>query len=157
MEVTIKKTEPFTVAFISVKGPFSLINDSFGKLFAFIGEQGFIPAGPPSGLYFNSPAQVAEDELLWELRVPIAGTCDPSGPDERGLGFKNIGEAAVAAVIHRGPFNNIAETYQGLGAWIEGNGYEIAGPCEEVYLTEPGNTPPAELMTEIRFPVVKRR
>ena len=156
MEVTIKRTEPLTVAFITVKGPFSLINESFGRLFTFIAEQGFIPAGPPSGVYFNSPEQVAEDELQWELRAPIAGICDPSGPDERGLGFKCLEEVTVAVTVHRGPFSNIGNTYKELVAWVGGNGYKIDGPSEEVYITEPGNTPPAELMTEVRFPVSKK-
>jgi effector-binding domain-containing protein len=155
-EATVKKTEPMTVAFIAMKGPFSLINESFGKLFAFVAEKGFLPAGPPSGVYFNSPEQVSKEELQWELRAPIAGICDSSGPDERGLGFRCLEETTVASTIHRGPFSNIGDTYNKLTSWIANNGYQIIGPCEEVYLTEPGNTPPAEILTEVRFPVSKK-
>jgi len=155
-EAKIKKTVPMTVAFIAVKGPFSLINTAFGNLFTFIADNGFIPAGPPSRIYFNVPGQVPEQELKWELRAPIAGICDSSGPDERGLGFRCLEEITVASTIHRGPFCNIGDTYNKLTSWITSNGYQIAGPCEEVYLTEPGNTPLAELMTEVRFPVSKK-
>jgi len=55
IEVTIKKTEPMTVAFVSMKGPFTLIGEAFGKLYGWIGEKGHIPAGPPLGVYFNAP------------------------------------------------------------------------------------------------------
>ena len=33
------------------------------------------------------------------------------------------------------------------------NGYEIAGPAEEVYLNDPQSVPKEELLTEARFVV----
>lgn len=156
VETTVKKTLPMTVAFVVMKGSLSQINDAFGKMYTFVAEAGFIPAGPPSGIYFDALGQVSEKDLKWELRVPIAGICGPSGPDERGLGFKSLEEIEVASTIHRGPFSTIGDTYGSLTSWIADNGYQIAGPCEEVYLTEPGNTPPAEILTEVRFQVSKK-
>jgi effector-binding domain-containing protein len=155
-EATVKKTVPITVAFIAMKGSLSLINSAFGKLYTFVAEAGFIPAVPPSRIYFNIPGQVPEQELKWELRVPIVGVCNSSGPDGRGLGFRCLEGTTVAFIIHRGPFSTIGDTYNKIISWIDNNGYKIIGPPEEVYLTEPGNTPPAELMTEIRFPVSKK-
>lgn len=155
-EATIKKTQPMTVAFVAMKGSLSLINSAFGKLYTFVAEAGFIPAVPPSRIYFDIPGQVPEQELKWELRVPIVGICDASGPDDRGLGFRCLKEITVASIIHRGPFSTIGDTYNKILSWIADNGYRIVGPCEEVYLTEPGNTPPAEILTEIRFQVSKK-
>ena len=34
IEVTLKKTEPMTVAFLSMKGPYSLIGETSGKLYS---------------------------------------------------------------------------------------------------------------------------
>ena len=152
----VKKLKPITVAFITVQGSLSLINSAFGRLYTFVAEEGFIPAVPPSRIYFNTPGQVPDRDLKWELRVPIVGICDSSGPDGRGLGFRCLEESTVASIVHRGPFSTIGDTYKKLSSWIDKNGYKIAGPCEEVYITEPGNTPPAELMTEIRFPVSRK-
>jgi AraC family transcriptional regulator len=155
-EPTVKQTQPMTVAFISMKGSLSLIDSAFGRLFSFVAESGFLPAGPPSGVYFNAPGEVPEQEMKWELCVPIAGICNPSGPDKNGLGFRNLEETTVASAVHKGPFSNIGNTYEKLASWIAESEYKIAGPSEEVYLTEPGNTPPAEILTEIRFPVEKK-
>lgn len=33
IEVTVKKTEPITVAFVSKKGPYNLIGETFGTLY----------------------------------------------------------------------------------------------------------------------------
>lgn len=155
IEVTVKKTEPMTMAFISKKGPYSLINQAFGELYGWIGEKGYIPAGPPLGVYFNAPEQVPAEELLWELRSPTAGDVPPSGPDERGLGVKRVEGAEVAATMYKGPYDQIGPVYGALVGWIIENGYQIAGPSEEVYLSDPDKTPPAELLTEVRFPVQK--
>lgn len=155
-EPTVKKTLPMTVAFIAIKGSLSFINCAFGTLYTFVAEAGFIPAVPPSRIFFNVPGKVPEQDLKWELRVPIVGVCDPSGPDERGLGFRSLEGTEVASIIHKGPFSTIGETYDRIIAWIADNGYEMSGPCEEVYITEPGNTPTAEILTEIRFPINKK-
>ena len=156
IEVTVKKTEPMTVAFLSMKGPFTLIGEAFGKLYGWIGEKGHIPAGPPLGVYFNAPGQVPAEELLWELRSPIAGDVPPSGPDERGLGVKRVEGVEVASTMHKGPYDQIGALYGALAGWIAENGYEIAGPPEEVYLSDPDKTPPEELLTEVHFPVKKK-
>ncbi len=156
IEVTVKKTEPMTVAFVSMKGPYSLIGETFGKLYGWIGEKGYVPTGPPVGVYFNAPGQVPDEELLWELRSPIAGDVAPGGPDERGLGIKKVEAAEVAATMHKGPYDQVGATYGALAGWIAENGYEIVGPSEEVYLSDPGKTAPEELLTEIHFPVKKR-
>jgi effector-binding domain-containing protein len=156
IEVTVKKTEPMTVAFISMKGPYTLIRDAFGGLYGWIGEKGYIPAGPPLGVYFNAPEQVPAKELLWEICSPIAGDIAPSGPDEKGFGVKKVEVAEVASTMHEGPFDQVGHTIHALEAWIAANGYEIVGPYEEIYLTDPRKSTPEELLTEVRFPVRKR-
>ena len=156
IEVTVKKTEPTTVAFISMRGPYTLIGDAFGKLYGWLGEKGYIPAGPPLGVYFTAPEQVPADELLWEICSPIAGDVAPSDSDEKGFGVKKIEEAEVASTMHKGPFPQVENTIHALEAWIAENGYEIVGSYEEVYLSDAGKTTPEELLTETRFPVKKR-
>jgi effector-binding domain-containing protein len=79
-----------------------------------------------------------------------------SGPDERGLGVKKVEEAEVASTMHRGPFDQVGDTWGALVGWIMENGYQIVGPGEEIYLTDPDKTPPQALLTEVRFPVKKR-
>ena len=89
-------------------------------------------------------------------RSPIAGEMAQSGPDERGLGVKKVEEAEVASAMHRGPFDQVGATWGALVGWIMENGYQIMGPGEEIYLTDPDKTPPQELLTEVCFPVKKQ-
>ena len=156
IQVTIKETELMTVAFLNKKGPYTQMSAAFGQLYGWIAQKGYTPSGPPMGVYFNAPGQVPENQLIWELRSPIAGKVVPSGPDKDGLGVKQLAPAMVAATMHKGPFDTVGRTYEALAGWIMQNGYEIVGPSEEVYFKDPSQTPPEELLTEVRFPVRKR-
>ena len=144
IEVTIKETAPMTIAFIEKKGPFKQMPESIGMLYGWIGQKGFVPSGPPSGVYF-----------IWEARSPIAGELPEIAPNEHGLGVKRIGSQLVASTLYQGPYDQVHSTYEALMAWIHKNGFEISGPPEEVYLTDPSVTPPEKLMTEIRFAIKK--
>lgn len=44
IEVMVKKRDPVTVASLSMKGPFSLMGEAFGRLFGWIGGNGYVPA-----------------------------------------------------------------------------------------------------------------
>ena len=155
LEVTLKKREPAVVAFISMKGPYSLIGEAFGRLRTWIAEQGYIPALPPVGVYLNSPKQAPPEELLWELQTPVVGDADPVKPDEQGCGFKQLEEATLATAEHCGPYDQARASFGALREWISENGYEIAGPPEEAYLSKVEESPPQDLLTEVRFPVRK--
>jgi effector-binding domain-containing protein len=66
------------------------------------------------------------------------------------------GYEQAVATIHKGAYDTIGAAYTALGKWIEVNGYQMNGPCREVYFTDPrSSTPPGEYVTEIRMPVSK--
>ena len=152
-KVKVKETKPVTVAFLSMKGPYTQISDSFGKLYGWIEQMGYKSSGPPLGIYFNAPGEVDDDELVWELLSPIGGDVDLSEADEQGLGVKRLKEIKVASVTHKGPYEDVGKTYEGLVAWINENGYKIVGPAQEVYVTGLEETPPEKLKTEVMLPV----
>ena len=151
----IKGIEAQTVAYASCKGPYDQIGSVFEELFAWIGKKGYTPAGPPGGFYFNNPEQVAAEELLWELYCPLGGEVPIAEPGAEGIGVKKTEPREVAATIHKGPWEKAGEVYAHFVSWIEANGYEIAGPAEEVYLSDP-KTPPQEMLTEVRFAARKK-
>ena len=156
VEVTVKRIEPRTVAYIGVKGPFSKVGETIGGLYGWIMEKGYTVAAGPLGVYFNSPEEVPADELIWEIQWPLGGEVAPGEPDDRGFGVKHVEQYDVASTIYKGPYENMSGVYGALVPWIMENGYEIAGPAEEVYLNDPGSVPKEELLTEARFIVKKK-
>jgi effector-binding domain-containing protein len=63
----------------------------------------------------------------------------------------------LACTIHNGPFATLSEAYNAIGKWISDNGYQIVGPCREIYLhtAGDGNQNDPNTVTEIQFPVKK--
>ena len=153
IEVTVKQIEPRTVAFIPMKGSYDQIPATFPRLYGWVAKKGYGFFGPPIGVYYNNPEQVPPEELLWELQCPVGNHVVPCKPDVSGVGVKQVMGTEVASAIHQGPFDKVGETWSALFAWISQNGYDVSGPGEETYLTDPTNTPSEELMTEVRFPV----
>lgn len=154
-EVSVKQTEPITVAYVARKGSFDTIGEAMGALFGWMAQQGYAPAGPPRGTFYHAPGQVPEEELTWRICAPIAGDVAPHGPDAQGFGVKHLAPHQIASIIHIGPFEEVGETYTALGGWIAEHGYQIVGPSTEIWLSNPDVTPAEELLTEIQFPVIK--
>ncbi len=60
----------------------------------------------------------------------------------------------MATIVRPGTNAESHSSFGAIGMWIEANGYEVAGPCREVFL-EPITGPPgfAGALVEIQFPV----
>ncbi len=148
----VKRAEPVTVAFLTMRGAYGQIPEGFDRLYGYVSAQGLIPAGPPQAVYLTPP-ELPETDAEWELWAPVAGPVDPCGPDEHGLGVRDVPERTVAWVMHMGPYESIGPTYEGLARWIADNGHAVVGPPEEIYLSDPDEVPPEEYLTEVRFPI----
>jgi AraC family transcriptional regulator len=152
-EPSIKQTEPMTVAFISMSGPYQQIPLAFGILYSWVSGRDLEAVGMPMGVYLSDPSTTAESDVIWELWAPVTGDAPESGPDERGLGVKKLPAMTVASVLHRGTYESIEPVYRALDGWIESQGYIVAGPPREVYMSDPESVPPEEYLTEVQVPV----
>ena len=156
VDPVLKDVESMTVAFMLMKGNYNQIPASFGKLYTWITENGYKPTGPALSVYFNIPGQVPDDELMWELRSRVSEDVSEIEANDEGLGIKRLCPDYVASVMYKGPYEKVEETYASLAQWIESNNYQVSGPPQELYYNSPEEVPSNELLTEIRFPVVKK-
>ncbi len=154
VKVTLKQDEPMTVVYFGAKGGMSRVPAAFNKLYSWIREKGYKAKGPAMLVYYDLPGQVDEDDIRWELRSQITDDLDAMEPDDDGFGVKHLRPGQVAAMIYKGPYEKIEETFMSLRNWISENGYEINGPYEEFYLNI--SAEPEELITELRFPVQRK-
>ena len=102
---------------------------------------------------------IMHDEGFKEKDVDLE-VAFPIGRDVASKGeFKCLelpGYEQAATTIHKGAYDSVGSAYNALGKWIEANGYQITGPCREIYYTDPrSGTPPDEYITGIQFPVAK--
>ncbi len=153
IDVQVKTTDPETVAYIAMRGPFDQIPMAMGRLYGWVAQHHLEPVGMPSGVYLNNPELVPQDEALWMLRAPVAGDPEAEPPDDVGCGIEQVPPHLVAATMHRGPYDTIDHTYHELASWVSDHGYMVVGPPEELYYSDPDTTPPEEYLTEVRLTV----
>ncbi len=127
------------------------IGKSFEAFGAICESRGLWPqVGAVLGVYFDSPEEVAEADLLSFAGAEFAGDAIPEGMEEVTLPG---GKAAVLTC--KGPYSGIQTAYHSLfGNWLPQSGEEPADqPCYEIHLNNPRGTAPEELLTEICLPL----
>ncbi|KAF5088866.1 GyrI-like domain-containing protein [Methanobacterium aggregans] len=152
MEIEIKKVKEYQAAFISYKGSYEKIPELLGRVVGFLMEKNLQIELPVYGAYFNSPHEVAPEELEWEVGAAFLGEVDP----EDDVQIKKVPEHEAVSTVFKGPYGEAASVYGSLFEHTAKNNYQIAGPVEEIYLNSPDEVPESELLTEVQFPVVKK-
>jgi effector-binding domain-containing protein len=103
------------------------------------------PAGEPYVGYYNMDMQ----NLDVEMGFPVSRELPGEGEVRAG----NLPAGRVATCVFTGPYNEMEPAYHSMSDWLAVNGYEPTGVVYEIYLNDPGVTPPQELMTRIVFPL----
>lgn len=65
-----------------------------------------------------------------------------------------IDEGRCVQMLHVGPYEKECETIALMRSFAESNGFKLAGPHHEIYLSDPRRVPPERLKTILRVPVV---
>ncbi|MGZ7159923.1 MAG: GyrI-like domain-containing protein [Methanobacterium sp.] len=152
MEIKDKKIGKQQVAYVEHKGSFEEIPVLMGEVVGFIMAKGLQIMGPPFGVYFNSPHEVPKEELKYEVGMPFAGDASEEGR----VKIKTIPEHLAISTVYKGPYSECGMALGALGQYIYKNSYEIIGPPMEIYISDPNETPEKDLVTEVRFPVIKK-
>ena len=157
VRIHLKHTEPGSMATMKHMGPYTDVPEVIDELLKAVDEGKYHPAGPIMVAYYNDPAQTPEEELLWEVRIPVAypGRIEPADNDK--MGFKYFDPMFVAYTYHIGSYTEVGKAYGELMQWAGRNEYQITGPPVEVYWSDPATVPMDKWVTEIRFPVLEKR
>ena len=152
MEIEIKTIPLYQVAFILKNGSYGQIPETLGKVVEWLMSKKVEIQMPVYGLYYNSPMEVAEKDLKWEVGAAFIGDLE----GEEDIQIKEIPEHEAVSTIFKGPYGEAASVYTALIEHAQNEGYQIAGPPLESYLNSPDEVPESELLTEIQFPVMKK-
>ena len=150
-DVIIRTDPARRLAGLPHKGAYHEIGKSFEAFGAICESRQLWPQlGAVLGVYFDSPDDVAEAELRSFAGAEFSGAVLPDGMEEVSLPG---GRAAV--LTYKGPYSGIHSAYHSLfGNWLPQSGEEPADqPCYEVYLNNPRDTAPEDLLTEICLPL----
>jgi DNA-binding transcriptional MerR regulator/predicted transcriptional regulator YdeE len=145
-KMDIKLVETIDTNMVSVRGNIAIRD--FDKLFLrltdLMEQTGAVCAGGLLAIY-HSPEFDPEDTDL-EIGYPVTAASDHT---------RTLKGGPCAAAVHKGEYGKLHETYTRLGAWIDSKGYAISAPPYEIYLNDPREVPPDQLITEVYFPINK--
>jgi len=152
MDVTIKTVPARQLVVMPHIGPYQDIGQAFQSLYAKIGGLGMFPQIREGvAIFYDDPMEKPPAELRSDAGVTLAEAV--SVPD--GMEGKTIPAGKAATVLYNGPYSGLPAVYDELYcAWLPASDEETADhPSYEVYLNDPTNTPPDELLTEIVMPL----
>lgn len=95
-------------------------------------------------------ADIGENADL-EVAFPISEFVEITGDEETRV--YELPGGKMAKIVHKGPYEECTLTYEKLFTWITENGNRISGPVREVYLNDPREVQPEEVLTEIYAPL----
>jgi len=126
----------------------SMLAQCFGALFAHGQRSGLPIAGWPLTRY------VSMGPGLWtvEAAMPLASPAAASGDMQPG----SLPAGPTACAVHVGAYEQLPDTHAAIERWIEAQGYQVAGPPWESYVTDPAGHPdPADWRTEVYWPLAR--
>lgn len=140
------------VAYIECKGSYLKIPDYIQEVGMWVMDKELEMTGMVYGTYYNSPDDVPEEELVYEIGFSVAGDVKEEGK----VKVKTIPEHTVLAALHEGPYTEVGPVIHAVAQYAIENGYDIVGPITEVYLNDPNEVDESKLLTEVQFPVMKK-
>lgn len=124
-----------------------LYGQAFSRIVEAMGRAGQAPAGAPLVIFHDVIDESTDGEI--EFAVPAAGEV----AETDGVSTRTLGGGSVARTVHRGPYEEITPAYHAVAAWAQEHGHEFAGPPREIYLSDPADVLPEELLTEVQWPI----
>ena len=149
------QVEPVTVAYVSASSTMdaaavsAAIGAAYGQIGKFMTGQGLAQASAP--ITINT--KWGDGEYEFDAAIPLDRDPAPPPPADSAVRVKKTYGGKAIKVVHRGPYKLLAATYDRLYAWVSVHGYEQNGAPWDEYVSDPGNTPPAELITNVFVPV----
>jgi DNA-binding transcriptional MerR regulator/DNA gyrase inhibitor GyrI len=143
-QVEEKMVPAMLVAGMRKKGKYGEVGPLFGKLCRGAGSA---VAGPPMTLYYDM--EYKENDADFEACVPLKKKKEIAGADVREL----CGGKCVS-LMHKGPYEELHNSYQRIMTYIKEKGYQVTAPPREIYLKGPGmifRGNPKKYVTEIQF------
>ncbi len=156
MEIKEKTISDEKIAIINYKGSLKDMEILISKLMGWIDEKEITPEGDIFAIFYNNPRTVDEEEVVYDLGIPINKNQAQDLIDEGNIRIVNILEHTVLSGIHKGPLETIQETYNKMAKYSIENKYDIIGSPKEIYIKkyfEVKND--NEIITEIQLPVIK--
>ncbi len=155
LAVETLEVDPVTIAYVS--GTSSQDSAEIGQAFAaaygqigaFMGQHSLTPAGQP--LSINKSWD--ESGYVFDAGIPLASAPEMEISEDSPVQIGETYGGQVLKVVHQGSYESLPATYDKIEAYLAAHGLEPTGPAWDQWISDPGDTPEAELITHIYHPL----
>ncbi len=155
-EVEVRIIPSRVEAVVSHVGPYAGLSSTFVELLDWIEKYGWYPVERGVGVYHDDPTAVPAKKLRSDARIPVNvyGKLLPAtDPGAENAHLERSEPRLVIAALHKGPYDKVLPTISMLFLKMSSLRLKPDGSEREVYLNDPSDTPPEELLTEVQLPV----
>jgi len=118
--------------------------DILPKVMMHLSSIGAEVTGPPFSRYY-----AFGDTIDFEAGMPVATPIETKGD----IVPVTLPAGPTISAWHVGPYEELSRTHTAVHEWLATSDVEIAGPCWEIYWTDPGTEPdPGKWRTQILYP-----
>ena len=152
-QVSVAEVKPQVVVGMWKRGTYAEIGPMIAKVCKYAEASGARIQGRPTFVCHETPreAMKANEEATADVEVviPVAKAVEGKGD----IACYELPGGQMARIVHKGPYEKCAPTYKKLFEWIAENHKKVVGPTREVYLNDPKQISPEEILTEIYAPI----
>lgn len=115
------------------------------KVGQFLGSKKINPLGAPIARFLKHEGGAMD----FEAGFPV-----PDGTQGQGdIVASSLPAGKAAVVTYFGPYEQLSKAHEFLKKWLQDNKREAAGPCWEVYMSDPSVMKAEEIRTDIVMPL----
>lgn len=154
LEVTLVDVPTQLVLGVQRRGHYSEIPVALGEVVQYAMSHGAQLVGMPVALMHELGKAAAvkadrEGNAVIDVAFPVEREIEGAGD----IRCYQLPGGTMAKIVHKGPYEACETAYNALYEWIAANGYMITDPTREVYLNDPREVKPEDILTEIYAPV----
>lgn len=153
-EVSVVEVPAQLVIGLQKRGRYEEIGSAIGTVVQYGMSHGAEFTGGPIALMHELGKEAAvkadqEGNAVIDVAFPIASPIESSD----AVKCYELPGGEMAKVVHKGPYDACEPAYDALYGWVVDHGYMISDPTREVFLNDPREVPPEEILTEIYAPI----
>ena len=152
-EVSVTEVKTQLVVGMWKRGTYAEIGPMIAEVCEYAQESGAGIDGRPTFICHETPREAmkanAEASADVEVVIPVSNVVDGEGD----ITCYELPGGQMAKIVHKGPYEKCAPTYKKLFEWIAENHKKVVGPTREIYMNDPRQVPPEEILTEIYAPI----
>lgn len=155
VNVQTLQMSPIPVVMLRHTGPYEQISPVFDTLWDWVGNFN-VPAQRSIGIYWDNPDYTPASRLRSAACVEVPQGWQIADTGGLPMSLEYIAGGAYVTTRYVGPYEELGPVWSNFTNYIEGAmGRRISSnPAFEVYVNDPSNTPPNQLITELYMPVL---